>query len=47
MAGASLLDVCARFSAADEPATAGFAALSSWVDEQWVAAVEPARVPEG
>lgn len=47
MAGASLLDVCARFSAVDEPVTAGFAALSSWVDEQWVAAVEPAGVPEG
>lgn len=47
MAGASLLDVCARFAAVDEPVTAGFAALSSWVDERWVAGVEPAGVPDG
>ena len=42
LAGASLLDVCARFAAVDEPATAGFVALSSWIDEGWVSAVQPA-----
>ncbi len=41
LSGASLLDVCARFAAVDEPVAAGFAALASWIDERWVAAVEP------
>jgi len=40
--GATLLDVCARFAAVDEPVTAGFVALASWIDEGWVAGVEPA-----
>jgi hypothetical protein len=39
ISGASLLDVCARFAAVDEPVAAGFAALASWIDERWVAAV--------
>ena len=40
LGGAALLDVCARFAAVDEPVTAGFVALASWIDEGWVAAVE-------
>lgn len=40
LGGASLLDVCARFAAVDEPVAAGFAALASWIDEGWVAAIE-------
>lgn len=47
LSGATLLDVCARFAAVDEPVIAGFVALSSWVDEQWVAAVEPALARQG
>lgn len=43
ISGASLLDVCARFAAVDEPVAAGFTALASWIDERWVAAVEVAR----
>jgi hypothetical protein len=45
-AGASLLDVCARFAAVDEPVSAGFVALASWIDEGWVAAVERERVAD-
>lgn len=43
LGGASLLDVCARFAAVDEPVSAGFAALASWIDEGWVAAIEERR----
>lgn len=43
ISGASLLDVCARFAAVDEPVAAGFTALASWIDERWVAAVEVDR----
>lgn len=44
LGGASLLDVCAHFAAAERPAEAGFAALASWVDEGWVGGVETATV---
>jgi hypothetical protein len=40
LGGASLLDVCARFAAVDEPVAAGFTALASWIDEGWVAAID-------
>ncbi len=40
LGGGSLLDVCARFAAVDEPVAAGFAALASWIDEGWVAAID-------
>lgn len=39
MSGASLLEICARFGGAGEPAAAAAAALSSWFDEGWVAGV--------
>ena len=40
LGGATLLDVCARFAAVDEPVAAGFTALASWIDEGWVAAID-------
>jgi hypothetical protein len=43
--GACLVDVCAHFAAAEQPAEAGFAALASWVDEGWIAGVETSGVP--
>jgi hypothetical protein len=45
LGGASLLDVCARFAAVDEPVTVGFTALASWIDEGWVAAIEQRPAP--
>ncbi|HVO17644.1 MAG TPA: DNA-binding domain-containing protein [Anaeromyxobacter sp.] len=45
LAGAALSEVCASFAAADQPATVGFAALSSWLDEGWVAGVEVVEDP--
>jgi hypothetical protein len=41
MAGASLEQVCDAFATSPAPAEAAFAALASWVDEQWVAGVGP------
>lgn len=38
--GASLGQVCAAFSAEEDPAAAAFAALASWLDEGWVAGLE-------
>lgn len=40
MAGAPLADVCAAFEGREEPAQAAFAALASWLDEGWVAALD-------
>jgi hypothetical protein len=38
--GATLGQVCAAFAAEGDPAAAAFAALSSWLDEGWVAGIE-------
>jgi hypothetical protein len=39
-AGAPLADVCAAFEGREAPAEEAFAALASWLDEGWVAAIE-------
>lgn len=38
--GAGMLDVCERFAGAADPAAAAFAALASWIDAGWIAAIE-------
>lgn len=40
MAGEPLARVCAAFAGSAEPAAAAHAALSSWIEEGWVAGVE-------
>lgn len=44
IAGAPLAEVCAAFERHEDPAAAAFAALSSWLDEGWLAALSP-RAP--
>jgi hypothetical protein len=41
LAGDSLVRVCAAFGRAENPARTAFAALASWFDEDWIAAVVP------
>jgi hypothetical protein len=41
LTGAPLPRVCAAFERRQDPAAAAFAALSSWLDEGWIAGVEP------
>jgi hypothetical protein len=38
-AGEPLSNVCAAFELREDPAGAAYAALSSWLDEGWIAAV--------
>jgi hypothetical protein len=38
--GATLDQLCAAFAAEEAPAAAAFAALTSWLDEGWVAGIE-------
>lgn len=41
LAGAPLAEVCAAFGGREDAAGAAFAALSSWVDDGWIARVDP------
>jgi hypothetical protein len=43
LGGAALAHVCGAFAGLAEPAAAAFAALSSWVDDGWVAGVDAPR----
>ncbi len=43
--GEPLARVCAAFGGAADPAGAAFAALASWLDEGWIAAVLPRAAP--
>lgn len=45
LAGERLAEVCAAFAGEPEPAAVAFAALASWLDEGWVAAVEEGGGP--
>jgi hypothetical protein len=40
LGGATLGQLCAAFTAEEDPAAAAFAALASWLDEGWVAGIE-------
>jgi hypothetical protein len=41
LAGAPLPRICGAFARRQDPATAAFTALSSWLDEGWIAGMEP------
>jgi hypothetical protein len=43
LAGEPLPRVCAAFERREDPAAAAFAALASWLDEGWIAAIASAR----
>lgn len=44
-AGASMPVLCAAFAHRDDPASAAFGALASWLDEGWIASVGSAPAP--
>jgi YD repeat-containing protein len=44
-AGEPLASVCAAFGEREDPAAAAFAALASWFDEGWIAAISTDAVP--
>jgi hypothetical protein len=47
VAGEPLSRLCAEFERRDDPAAAAFAALSSWLEEGWIAAISTAEGPHG